>query len=168
MPHAVRRLSFVLPLLLLPMLGGCSIFAAQPYYRGNAVAAYKLKQLTPGVSTRSDVRALLGSPTLHEAFDDSNWVYVSQITKERIAQRPGVAQQHVVVLHFNKQGILQSVKHVSGKQAVTVAMAGGETKAPGGSASFLQQLIGGVGQYNPGLGAGGSNGLGLGSGATGF
>ena len=80
----------------------------------------------------------------------------------------GVAQQHVVVLHFNKQGVLQSVKHVSGKQAVTVAMAGGETKAPGGSASFLQQLIGGVGQYNPGLGAGGSNGLGLGSGATGF
>lgn len=152
------KLHRLFPLLLLPALAGCAIFSSRPHYRGNAVSDRQLKQLTPGVSTEADARALLGSPTLRETFNDHDWLYVSQITKRRIGQTQGVLRQHVVVLHFNQQGVLASIRGVSGKQAVNVAMTGGHTPAPGGHASLFQQLVGGVGHYNPGLGAGSGGG----------
>ncbi|MDD2876481.1 MAG: outer membrane protein assembly factor BamE [Acidiphilium sp.] len=157
------KLQRLFPLLLLPALAGCAVFSARPHYRGNAVSAHELKQLTPGVSTETDASALLGSPTLHETFDSHDWLYVSQVTKRRIAQTQGVVTQKVVMLHFNDAGVLQSIRNVSKNQAVKVAMAGGHTPAPGGTASFFQQLVGGVGHYNPGLGAG-SAGSGFGGG----
>lgn len=157
------KLHHFLPLLLVPMLAGCSIFAARPHYRGNAVSVQELKQLTPGVSTEADATALLGSPTLHETFNQNDWLYVSQVTKRRIGQTQGVLKQNVVILRFNEGGVLQSIRHVGKKQAVMVAMSGGQTPAPGGHASLFQQLVGGVGHYNPGLGAGQGGGFGGGN-----
>ena len=153
-------LQLALPLLLMAGLSGCAFFSAPPQYRGNNVTSGELKQLTPGVSTTSDARALLGSPTLHEAFNSDNWVYVSQVTKERIAETQGVSRQHVVVLHFNHKGVLEGIKQYDRGNAVFVAMAGGMTKAPGGSPSILQQIIGGVGAYNPGIFGGQNGGMG--------
>jgi outer membrane protein assembly factor BamE (lipoprotein component of BamABCDE complex) len=158
----MRGLSgWLLPLLLLPMLGGCAIFTSKPHYRGVAVTPHELSQLTPGVSTEADVRAVLGSPTLHETFNNRSWLYISQITKRRIGQTQGVLKQGVVALRFNGNGVLQSISRTDKKGAVNVAMAGGQTPVPGGSASFFQQLVGGVGHYNPGLGAGQPGGGGL-------
>lgn len=145
---------WLLLLLLPPMLGGCAIFAAKPHYRGIVVTPHELSQLTPGVSTEADARAVLGSPTLHETFDNRNWLYISQITKRRIGRTQGVLRQHVVTLRFNGNGVLQSINNTDKKDAVNVAMAGAHTPVPGGRASFFQQLVGGVGHYNPGLGAG--------------
>lgn len=157
------KLHRLLPLLLLPGLAGCAIFSAAPHYRGNAVSSRAIKQLTPGVSTEADATALLGSPTLKETFNRHDWLYVSQVTKRRIAQTQGVLRQKVVMLRFNKAGVLQSVHDVGKKQAINVAMAGGHTPAPGGKASLFQELVGGVGHYNPtGLGAGGAGGFGTG------
>lgn len=166
MRRSAVKLHRLFPLLLLPALAGCAIFSARPHYRGNAVTAHQLKQLTPGTSTEADARALLGSPTLRETFNDHDWLYVSQVTKQRIAQTQGVLRQKVVVLHFSDGGVLQSIRDVGKKQAVNVAMAGGHTPAPGGHASFFQQLVGGVGHYNPGLGAGNQAAYGGGGPAT--
>ncbi len=164
MRRLATKLRPLFPFLLLPALAGCALFTAQPRYRGTAVTEAQLKQLTPGVSTEADATALLGSPTLRETFRDHDWLYVSQVTKPRIGQTLGVEKQQVVVLDFTGNGVLKSIRRVGGKQAVHVAMAGGRTHAPGGHAGFLQQLVGGVGHYNPGLGAGSAGGLGGGSG----
>lgn len=161
------KLRLLFPFLLLPALAGCAVFSAQSRYRGNAVTEAQIKQLTPGVSTEADASALLGSPTLHEAFNDHDWLYVSQVTKRRIGETQGVVKQKVVILQFADNGVLKSIRRVDKDQSVNVAMAGGETPAPGGHASFMQLLVGGVGHYNPGLGAG-QNGLGSTGGISGF
>ena len=144
------------PLLLITALSGCAVFAARPHYRGNAVSQANLKQLVPNVATQADARALLGSPTVRETFNRHDWLYISQITKRRIGRTQGVLHQHVVSLHFNQQGVLQSIKQYDRKAGLQVAMASGATKAPGGSATFFQELVGGVGSYSP-LGAGSAN-----------
>ena len=153
-PARGGRIAFRLPLFLLPLLAGCAIFASKPQYRGIVVTQNALSQLRPGISTEADARALLGSPTVHDTFDTANWLYISQITKRRIGQTQGVLKQKVVALHFNGNGVLQSIRTADKADAVSVAMAGRQTPVPGGNASFLQQLVGGVGHYNPGLGAG--------------
>jgi len=156
-----------LALIALTALSGCTIFGDAPHYRGIAVSAHDLGELTPGLSTQADAQALLGPPTFQEMFDNNNWVYVSQITKMRIGQTEGVKQQHVVVLTFDNNGTLQTITQKDLADADQVAMDSNQTPVPGGKASFIQQLVGGVGSYNP-LGATGLGGGGNTSGAGGL
>ncbi len=150
-------------LLALP---GCAVFSDEPHYRGIAVTQHDLNELTPGISSQDDAQALLGPPTFQEQFSANNWVYVSQITRMRIGNTEGVKQQHVVVLSFDNNGKLQNISQRDLKDGVEVAMDGAQTPVPGGKAGFIQQLVGGVGSYNP-LGATTSAG-GAGAGAGGL
>lgn len=147
----MRQTKLPQSLLLTAMLGvsGCAVFSDAPHYRGIAVTASELKQLTPGVSQQADVQALLGPPTFVEQFDQNNWVYVSQITKMRIARTEGVKHQKVVIVTFNNNGSYESATQKSLGDAVPVSMDGKQTPVPGGTAGFLQQLVGGVGSYSP-------------------
>jgi outer membrane protein assembly factor BamE (lipoprotein component of BamABCDE complex) len=168
-PVAGLRAAALAGLFLLP---GCVIFSDEPHYRGIAVSQHDLDELTPGISSEADAQAVLGPPTVQEVFDNNNWIYISQVTKMRIGRTEGVKQQHVVVLTFDDSGVLRNVSQKTQKDAVTVAMDGSQTPVPGGKAGFIQQLIGGVGSYNP-LGAAsdtsgtGASGLGAGAGGLG-
>lgn len=168
-PSVQRALQFAVlgGFLALP---GCALFSDAPHYRGIAITQHELDELTPGTSSQADAQALLGPPTFQEQFQPNNWDYVSQVTKMRIAETEGVKRQHVVVLSFDNSGILQKITQKDLKNGVRVAMDPAQTPVPGGKASILQQIIGGVGSYNPGLGAGttpgaGASGLG-GNGTT--
>jgi outer membrane protein assembly factor BamE (lipoprotein component of BamABCDE complex) len=156
-------------LLALP---GCALFSDAPHYRGITVTQHDLNELTPGVSLEADAQALLGPPTVVEEFNPNAWVYVSQVTKLRIGETEGLQKQHVVVLNFDSNGVLKSVTQRDTRDGEKVAMDADQTPVPGGKAGVIQQLIGGVGSYNPlgaGAGAGGANGGagGLGGGAGG-
>ena len=135
-------------LLACLVLGGCSFFEAKSQLRGNRVDADQLKELVPGTSTRADVTALIGSPTARATFDDNTWLYVSEVTRTRIAQTQGVVSQKVVVLNFNEQGVLQDVKQLNQDDSVPVSIVARSTPSPGTEASFLQQLFGNIGRFN--------------------
>ncbi|MDR3520016.1 MAG: outer membrane protein assembly factor BamE [Acidocella sp.] len=162
---AFQRLLRITSLGAALALPGCALFTDAPHYRGIEVSDHDLKELTPGTSNQADVQALLGPPTFHEEFNDNNWVYVSQVTKMRIGQTEGISQQQVVTLSFDNAGILRKVSKDGLKNRVNVAMDDNQTPVPGGNASILQQLVGGVGSYNPGLGGAGATAAGSGIGA---
>jgi outer membrane protein assembly factor BamE (lipoprotein component of BamABCDE complex) len=130
------------------LVGGCSFFQAQSQMRGNRVDADQLKELVPGTSTRTDVTALIGSPTARATFDDNTWIYISEVTRPRIARVQGVLSQDIVVLSFNEQGVLQDVKRLNQEDALPVTVVARTTPSPGTEASFLQQLFGNIGRFN--------------------
>lgn len=144
----LQSLRFVSLLVLALLLGACSFFEPQPQLRGNRVDADQLKELVPGTSTRADVTALVGSPTAKATFDDNTWLYISEVTRPRIARTPGVLSQGVVVLTFNDQGVLQDVKQLNQDDSVPVSVVARSTPSPGTEASFLQQLFGNIGRFN--------------------
>jgi outer membrane protein assembly factor BamE (lipoprotein component of BamABCDE complex) len=143
------------------LVGGCSVFEAQSQLRGNHVDADQLKELVPGTSTRNDVTALIGSPTARATFDDNTWIYISEVTRPRIARVQGVLSQDVLVLSFNEQGVLQDMKRLNQEDALPVTVVARTTPSPGTEASFLQQLFGNIGRFNainPSTGSGPSGG----------
>ena len=140
-------------------LSACSFFQANTTVRGNPVDADSLKQLIPGTSTTADATALLGSPTAHETFNENSWVYISQITRPRVGRLPGVVTQHVVVLAFDPNGTLTTVRSYDKADARSVSMAPGSTPSPGSSASILQQLFGNIGRFSGASKSGASGGL---------
>ena len=138
-------------------LDACSVFQWPEQVRGNKVDPDQLKELVPGTSTRDDVTALIGSPTARATFDDNTWIYVTQQTRPRIARTLGVVSQTVVVMNFNDQGVLQTFRTLDQADALPVEMASQTTPSPGTEASFMQQLLGNIGRYNPGAALGGAS-----------
>jgi outer membrane protein assembly factor BamE (lipoprotein component of BamABCDE complex) len=145
-PHP-RRLRLT-ALLLVVALAGCSVFEAKEQVRGNKVDPDQLKELTPGTSTRTDVTALLGSPTLRATFDDNTWLYISEITRPRIGGTQAVEEQNVVALTFDSKGVLSAIKTKNQDDSLPVTVVSRTTPSPGSEASFLQQLFGNIGRFN--------------------
>lgn len=140
---------------------GCSMpaFLSQnPQARGIKLDADALKQLVPGTSTRSDVTALIGSPTTKATFDDNQWLYIAEITRPEIGGTQSVLHQTVYVLTFDQAGVLTNVAEKTLADAEPVTVVARTTPSPGSEASFFQQLLGNVGKFSPGSGLGGSTG----------
>ena len=147
-------------------MSGCALFSAIPTERGQMVEKEDYSKLVPGTTTRADVTALLGSPTSRATFDDNTWFYIGEITAPVPLARPKIERQQVLVLNFDQGGTLRSLRRLDKSNAHDVSMVGRVTPSPGSEASFMQQLIGNVGRYNP-LGAMGGDNLGGGSGLGG-
>lgn len=152
--HAPRSL---LPVPLVPillaaqlLLAGCSFFEAQQVDRGNKVDPDTLSELVVGTSTRADAQALLGTPTAKATFDDNRWLYISQVTRQRVARVPGVLSQNVVILTFDQQGVLQNIEKLDKGDSLPVSVSSRTTPSPGTEASFMQQLFGNIGRFNAG------------------
>jgi outer membrane protein assembly factor BamE (lipoprotein component of BamABCDE complex) len=138
-----------LPLLALP---GCSFFQAPTVQRGNRITEEQLKEITPGVQTRQDVQAVLGSPTQTSTFSDGTWYYISSKTRQRPGRALSVTDQETVVVTFDARGTVQEIKRVGEDQAQDVTMVARETPTPGNDRTLLQALFGNVGRFGPGGG----------------
>lgn len=151
--------SRLLPLLFILALSGCGWVADHlgppPVQRGNRVDPEKLAQITPGVQTRSDVEALLGSPSARGTFDEANWYYISAQTRLQPGRYLMVEDRRVVAISFNNQGVVSGVRELTDADARPVTMVSRETPVPGTERSLLQSLFGNLGR--PGLGGGGGN-----------
>lgn len=149
-PLQLARLT-LLAALLLPV-GGCGtvdLFSYPPQARGAQVDPDQLDQLVPGISTRKDVQALLGTPTAKASFDDSIWLYIAQVTYPVIAATQGVRSQHVFAMTFDNNGVLTQIAQKDKADALPVQVVSRTTPSPGSEASFMQQLIGNIGRFSP-------------------
>jgi outer membrane protein assembly factor BamE (lipoprotein component of BamABCDE complex) len=151
-PSSLRRLMLISCLLL----SSCGWLMPTPQLRGNKVDPESMKELVPGTSTKADVTAVIGSPTARDTFDDNTWLYISELTQPRIGRVLGELNQNVVVLQFDDKGVLKSVGKLDKDAALPAPMIARTTASPGTEASFLQQLLGNIGRFNPtGTGAAG-------------
>jgi outer membrane protein assembly factor BamE (lipoprotein component of BamABCDE complex) len=145
MSTTLRRVLLVSCLLL----GSCGWLMPPPQLRGNKVDPESMKELTPGISTKADVSAIIGSPTARDTFDDNTWLYISELTQPRIGRTLGELQQNVTVLNFDDKGVLKSINRLDKGDALPVSVIARTTASPGTEASFMQQLLGNVGRFNP-------------------
>lgn len=150
-PPAGRGAALALALLL--ALPACSFFEAPVVQRGNRIAEDQLREVTPGVQTKQDVQAVLGSPTQTSTFDGDAWYYISSRTRQRPGRALAVTAQETVVVTFDSRGVVQSVRRIGEDEARDVDMVSRETPTPGNDRTLLQALFGNVGRIGPGVGA---------------
>jgi len=143
----IRPRSLILIACLL--LPSCAWLMPPPQLRGNTVEPESLKELIPGTSTKADVSAIIGSPTAKGTFDDNTWLYISELTQQRIGRTLGELKQEVVVLNFDDKGVLTTIHKRDKEDALPVTVSARTTPSPGTEASFLQQLLGNIGRFNP-------------------
>ena len=108
-----------------------------------------IAEIKPGQSRQEDVTRILGTPSTIAAFDKETWYYIGERTETVAFFKPDILEHKVLVVDFNKQGVVQEVKQVdsikAGKDITPVAR---ETPTKGKELTILQQLIGNVGRFN--------------------
>ncbi|WP_206935200.1 outer membrane protein assembly factor BamE [Roseococcus thiosulfatophilus] len=143
------------------LLTGCSylpplperprdVFTTPAINRGHAVTADQLRQVTPGVSTRADVQAALGSPSHTGTFADGEWYYISSVSQVRPARALAVRDQRVVVVAFDGGGTVREVRQVEEREMPRVDFVTRETPTPGTERTIMQTLFGNIGRVGPG------------------
>ena len=130
--------------------------------RGNIVEDYRMAEIIPGVSSRTNVLQSLGSPTTVAPFDDNVWYYIGQKTEKVGIFDPKVVDKKVVVVAFNQEGIVDAIDKVDADM-INVPHVRRKTPTSGNDMSVVEQLIGNVGRFNKAKGsaadtAGGSTG----------
>lgn len=125
------------------------MFDAPLIRRGHMVAPEQLTQITPGVTRRDDVRALLGSPSHAGTFNDDTWYYISSSTRQRPGRALQVSDQRVVVVRFTPAGAVQEVRELGEGDTRNIGFVSRETPVPGNERTLLQALFGNIGRFNP-------------------
>ncbi len=128
---------------LVLLLGACSPMVDQ---HGQRFAAEDLAAIRPGVTTREEVRQLLGSPSTLGAFDPDTWVYVRQEIA-RTAVRRELRDQQVVVVRFDDAGVVEAVETRGLQQAKLVEPVADRTPTLGNEQSILRQLLQNIGRF---------------------
>ena len=122
-------------IILLALLGAsCSstLPSVKPYHldiqQGNVVSAKMMMQLKPGM-TKSQVRYVLGTPLLQDAFHQNRWDYVYQMAKGG-----KIIERRRIILDFENDGL----KAVRGD--IIPAGAPGAEEAPIASVNDLKTV----------------------------
>jgi outer membrane protein assembly factor BamE (lipoprotein component of BamABCDE complex) len=150
--------SFLPSYASLPALPGADLFESPSQVRGHMIEEEDLRQIVVGVSSRSDVETLLGSPSATGTFDENDWFYIGGVTRQRPGRNLALEDQRVVRIRFDQRGRVQEIARLGPQDGRDVAVVQRETPSPGTERTLLQQLFGNVGRLGPGLGQTGNTG----------
>lgn len=95
--------------LTLPLLGGCSWFSNLVYKpditQGNYIEQAQVDELRKGM-TKEQVKFVIGTPMVVEAFDDSIWFYIYQLK----SGKTGKVDRRQLILKFDQEQRLVSAE----------------------------------------------------------
>ncbi|NQV54813.1 MAG: outer membrane protein assembly factor BamE [Rhodospirillales bacterium] len=106
-----------------------------------------LADVEVGHVNKSDVTRLLGSPSSVAPFNGETWYYVSQRTETVAFFEPKVTERKVIVVRFDKRGIVNELKILDLKDARDIEMVARKTPTAGNEIGLLRQLFGNVGRF---------------------
>jgi outer membrane protein assembly factor BamE (lipoprotein component of BamABCDE complex) len=114
---------------------------------GNLPDPGLINEIKPGEVNRDDVRELLGSPSAVTTFGEERWYYISQRTETVAFLEPEVKERHVLIVKFDKKGMVTGVDKKSLEDGRDVEIVDRETPTTGSDFSVLQQLFGNIGRF---------------------
>lgn len=109
----------------------------------------QLAEVTVGQDGKAEVAGKIGRPTTVGAFDQNEWYYITRSTERRAFLEPKVVAQEVVVVAFTQDGIVETVDRYGMEDGRVVNLITRTTPTRGKRLTFLQQLLGNVGRFDP-------------------
>ena len=124
---------------------GAAMFlsACQPNldYHGHSVVRQEINELKVGCTTKDQVLASLGKPSVVLSYDPQTFYYLSQVVSNRSLLKPESVKVNCIGLTFSSSGILSKIEY--SLQPYPVRMTNASIALPSKhSERFLQKLLG--------------------------
>ena len=126
------------------LLGACTPITS---YQGFQAVEANPKDVKIGADTKSTVLERLGSPSSVAAFDPNTWFYITQISDSVAFRDPIVRRRDVIAIAFNKADEKVTAVNVYAlKDGHVIAFNNRQTPTRGRELSWIEQLLGNIGQ----------------------
>ena len=141
----IRRAA-ALALACIVTLGACTPTTS---YQGFQAVEANPKDVKVGVDSKSTVLDRLGSPSAVAAFEPNQWFYITQVSDSVAFRHSLVRKRDIVSIAFNKEDEkVAAVNTYTLKDGHVVAINGRSTPTRGRELSFVEQILGTIGQGN--------------------
>lgn len=118
--------------------------------RGNMPHPDVLSKIKPGFHKQSDVENMLGTPSAVATFKKEVWYYIGGRVKTVSFFKPEVLERKVVVIRFDKKGLVSKVEAKDASTDKKIQLVTRETPTKGKDLTVIQQILGNIGRFgNP-------------------
>ena len=120
--------------------------------RGNLPNPDMLANIEVGQVSKREIIEMIGSPSTIEPFQGESWYYISERTETKAFFEPKIIGRKVVIIRFDKRGIVKEIKSVGLKEAKKIKMVDRVTPTAGQEMNIIRQLLGNIGRFEGGGG----------------
>ena len=145
MLYIFNRLGQIKMICAVMFLVSCSAITR---YHGYLPKADRVDQLKIGVATPDTVREALGSPTGTLLSDENAWYYVKSEINHFLFYAPEIGQRDILIVSFGEDALLSNIDRLSLADGRVVALTSRVTRSPIQGTSFIQQIIGNLGNID--------------------
>lgn len=116
--------------------------------RGNLPDPDLLETIQLDEHSRDQVAQLLGSPSTTAMFENETWFYISEIRETFAFFEPEIKERKIVIVQFDKAGLLKNVAEVGLADGRIVIPVDRETPTLGNDLNAIEQMLGNIGRFN--------------------
>lgn len=113
---------------------------------GSIVKQERLDRIKIGSHTKNDVAELLGSPSATGTFNNKRWYYFTEKAAVRALGRSKLLEREIVIVDFDKQGVVSSLTFKSKDDAQKVNPSKKTTTTYGQTLGIIDQFINNLGK----------------------
>lgn len=137
--------------LVLALVGLGALVACAPLYRnhGYIPSEDELSAIQVGVTDRAAVEAEIGAASTGGVLNDGDLYYVRSRVRHFAYREPEVIERQVLAISFDAADRVQNIERFSLADGKLVPLARRVTSSSVQDKSFLRQLMGNLGRFNP-------------------
>lgn len=129
-----------------------SVSACQAIYRnhGHVPTQEELAEIKVGVDTRDSVSESIGAPSSSGVLNDGGYYYVATRMRHYGPRNPQIVSRELVAISFDQRGVVRNIERFGLQDGQVVAFERRVTSSSIQDKTFLRQLLGNLGRFNPG------------------
>ena len=122
---------------------------------GYAPSDAELQEIIVGVDTRATVEDVIGRPSTSGVLTGSAYYYLSDRRSSFAFFEPEVVDRQLVAVSFDDDGVVRNIERFTLRDGRVVPLSRRVTDSSVENSTFLRQLLGNIGNFNPGQFLGG-------------
>ena len=151
----MRFLSWILVGVILAV----SLSACSARYRNHGYVPPEedLAEIVVGVDTRATVDDIVGAPTSTALLQDGGYFYVRSRVRTFGTRRPEIVERQVLAISFSEDDVVKNIERFGLEDGRVVVLSRRVTDSGVDDSTFLRQLLGNIGRFDPADIFGGNN-----------
>jgi outer membrane protein assembly factor BamE (lipoprotein component of BamABCDE complex) len=135
----------------LAVMGVLGLSACSPQYQNHGYIPPQedLDKITIGQDTRESLAQTVGVPASAGLLTNSGYYYVRSRRKAVGFLAPAEIEREVVAVSFSANGVVENVERFGLERGNVITLDRRVTSSPTSNKSFIRQLLGNIGRFNP-------------------